>query len=89
MADIKETNELLEAFEIASVGIAKIAKDKTVNAEDLVVLVEMASEFERLIAGFTGMGEIPTELKDLDEAEVIAIISKLYSIAKKIKAALA
>lgn len=88
MADIKETKELLDALEVAAVAIAKIAKDKKVNAEDLPVLIEVASQFEKLVAGFSGMNQIPTELKDLDEAEVIALISKIYSISKAVKAEL-
>lgn len=89
VVDIKETKELLSALEVAAIAIAKIAKDKKVNAEDLPVLIELATEFETLVSGFSGLSEIPTELKDLDEAEVIALISKLYSIAKAVKAELA
>lgn len=89
MADIKETSEFLEALKVAAVAIAKIAKDKKVNAEDLPVLIELATEFETLVSGLSGLSEVPTELKDLDEAEVIALISKIYSIAKAVKTELA
>ena len=43
---IAETLELLNGLEIAAAAIAKISKDKKVNAEDLPALVELASEFE-------------------------------------------
>lgn len=87
--EIKETKELLEGLQVAGVAIAKIAKDKKVNAEDLPVLVEVASKFETLVSAFAGVSEIPAELKDLDEAEVLAIITKLMVIGKAVKAELA
>lgn len=87
--DIKETKELLVALELAAKAIAKVSKDKKVSAEDLPVLIELASEFEKIVSGFSGLSAIPEELKDLDEAEVIAIISQIYTIGKSIKAELA
>ncbi len=86
---IAETLELLNGLEIAAKAIAKISKDKKVNAEDLPTLVELASEFETLVKAFSNLEEVPQELKDLDEAEVIAIITKVYSIGKSVKAELA
>lgn len=86
---IAETLELLNGLEIAAAAIAKISKDKKVNAEDLPALVELASEFETLVKAFSNLDEVPQELSDLDEAEVIAIITKVYSIGKKVKAELA
>lgn len=86
---IAETLELLGGLEIAAVAIAKISKDKKVNAEDLPALIELASEFETLVKAFSNLDEVPQELSDLDEAEVIAIITKVYSIGKKVKTELA
>ena len=86
---IAETLELLQGLEIAAKAIAKISKDKKINAEDLPALVELASEFEVLVKAFSDLEEVPQELKDLDEAEVIAIITKVYSIGKSVKAELA
>ena len=89
MKTIAETLELLNGLEISAVAIAKIAKDKKVNAEDLPTLVELASEFETLVKAFSNLQEVPEELKDLEESEIIAIITKVYSIGKKVKAELA
>lgn len=86
---IAETLELLQGLEIAAKAIAKISKDRKINAEDLPVLVELASEFEVLVKAFSNLEEVPEELKDLDEQEVIAIITKVYSIGKSVKAELA
>jgi len=83
--NIKETLELLNALQIAGVAVAKIAKDGKVNAEDLPVLLSLSMDFSKLVDGFSGAGEIPEELKDLDEAEVMAIISKLFVIGKAVK----
>ena len=86
---IAETLELLQGLEIAAKAIAKISKDKKVNAEDLPTLVELASEFETLVKAFSNLQEVPEELKDLEESEIIAIITKVYSIGKSVKAELA
>lgn len=86
---IAETLELLEGLKIAAVAIAKISKDKKLNAEDLPTLIELATEFETLVKAFSNLDEVPQELKDLQEEEVIAIITKVYSIGKQVKAELA
>ena len=65
---IAETLELLQGLEIAAKAIAKISKDKKVNAEDLPTLVELASEFEVLVKAFSNLDEVPEELKDLEES---------------------
>jgi hypothetical protein len=86
---ISETLELLEGLKIAAIAISKISKDKKVNAEDLPVLIELASEFEVLVKAFNNLSEIPEELKDLEEDEIIAIITKVYSIGKEVKSVMA
>ena len=86
--NIKESLELLNALQVAGVAVAKIAKDGKVNAEDLPVLLSLSMDFAKLVEGFTGAGEIPAELRDLDEAEVLALVSKLFAIGKAVKAEL-
>jgi copper homeostasis protein CutC len=86
---IAETLELMEGLKIAAVSMAKIAKDKKVNAEDLVHLVELASEFEVMVKAFNNLSEVPEELKDLDENEIVSLITKIYSIGNEVKKAMA
>lgn len=84
--EIKETKELLEGLGKIAVTAKKIANDGKVNSEDLQHLMALALEAEALSAAVKGAGEIPSELKDLDEAEVLEIIAVIYDISDQINA---
>ena len=81
---IKETKELLAGLGEVAVAAKKIAKDGKVSADDLTVLMDLALKAEKLSAAVQGVGEVPAELKDLDEAEVMEIIKEIYAISEKI-----
>lgn len=86
---IKELSELLVAVETLAIAGAKIAKDKKVNAEDLPAVIELVKKLDTVLVGIKDVDQIDEEVKDLDEAELIAIVSKVLVIAKSIKAELA
>lgn len=86
--DIKNTLEVLNAVEMLGVVGAKIAKDKEVSKEDLVHLASLANNFKLLVEAVKDVDQLDEELKDLDESELIAIVSKVFMIAKAIKAEL-
>lgn len=87
--DIKESMELLNAVEILAVAGAKIAKDKKVNAEDLPAAIELIKKLDVVLVGIKDLDNLDEEIKDLDEAELIAMVSKIMIIAKSVKAELA
>jgi len=87
--DIKETQELLNAVELLAITGAKIAKDKKVSADDLPAAVELLKKLDVVLVGIKDLDKLDEEIKDLDEAELIAIVSKVMIIAKSIKAELA
>lgn len=87
--DIKETLELLNAVEVLATAGAKIAKDKKVNAEDLPAAIELVKKLDVVLDGMRDLDKLDEEVKDLDEAELIAIVSKVIIIAKTVKAELA
>lgn len=87
--DIKETQELLNAVELLAIAGAKIAKDKKVSAEDLPAAIELFKKLDVVLVGIKDLDKLDEEIKDLDEAELIAIVSKVLIIAKSIKAELA
>ena len=88
MKDIKNLLELLTAVELLAVTGAKVAKDKEVNKDDLVHVVTLAKNFELIANAVKDVDQLDEELKDLDEAELIAIVSKLFMIVKAVKAEL-
>ena len=83
---IKETLELLKALGLVAVTVKKIAADGKVNVDDLSSLIELGSKMSVLADGVSGAGDIISELKDLDQAEVLAIINELYKISGEINA---
>ena len=83
---IKETLELLTAMGVAAALIKKIAKDG-ITASDLIHLKAVADSFPVMSAGIEGIGEVPAELKDLDQTEVFSIMGELYKQAKVINEA--
>ena len=90
MKDIKETKELIEAMgEAAVVGkkISKLIKEHGVGPMLLVALKDIADALPEIQEGIEGIKEVPAELKDLEESEVLEIIGALYNEAKKINEA--
>ena len=83
---IKETKELLEGLGKVAVAAKKIAADGKVNAEDLSVLIDLVTDVDSLSAAVKDAGDIPSELKDLDQAEVLEIINLLYTISDEVNA---
>ena len=87
--DIKNTLELLSAVEVLAIAGAKIAKDKKVNAEDLPAVIELVKKLDVVLEGIKDVGMIDDEIKDLDQSELITIVSTIVMIAKSVKAELA
>ena len=85
MKDIKNLLELLTAVELLAVTGAKVAKDKEVNKDDLVHVVALAKNFELIANAVKDVDQLDEELSDLDEAELIAVVSKLFMIVKAVK----
>ena len=85
---IKEIMELMKAIEVIAVAGSKVAKDKKIGADDLLVLIDLMKEIEVLKDGFTGLGELPKEAKNLEKEEMVEIVMGVFSIVEKVKAAL-
>lgn len=83
---IKETKELLEGLGKLAKAVAKIAEDGKIKPDDLQVVLDLAKDVNVLAEAVKGAKEIPSELKDLDEKEVMEIIACLYAISKEISA---
>lgn len=84
---IKETKEILAAFEVIAVAVKKVMKDGKVDLADAAVLVELGAAFPVLAAAFEGIKEIPAEVKEIRVEEALELVGQLYAIAAKIQAA--
>lgn len=80
---IKETSEMIDAVEKIAVAGMKISKGG-IGMDDLVHLVALAKEMDQLMEGFKGIGMIDDEIKDLDQVEIMALVTKMYGMVKAI-----
>lgn len=83
--DIKEVREMLEALELIMVSCAKILKDGKIKLDDLSKFFNLLKDIETIKNGFIGIKEIPKELKDLQQDELVEIGLSIYGIVEKVK----
>lgn len=84
---IKELLELIAGLkEVALLGKA-VLKDGKVDLADLSVLAGLLAKQEALMAAFTGVAEVPSEVKNLNLDEALEVVTALVSAAKEVKAA--
>jgi len=81
---IVQTLELMEGLKIIGEAIAKTVKDGKVNMADLPHLIELIKEFNVIVEAIGGVAEIPAELKDVDQAELLQMGGKAYEVVKAI-----
>ena len=83
--------EKIEAFKEAAKKVViagkKISADKKVDLTDLPHVLALIPEVPAMIEAFKGLGEAFNEVKDLDVAEVIALIGKFDAAIKEIEQA--
>jgi len=82
---IKELMELLEAIKILTAAGMKVAIDFEVS-KLISELVALGMQFGALQEAFIGIKGIVTEAQDLEEAEVVEIVKKVFEIIEVVKA---
>lgn len=65
----------------------KISEDGKVGVEDIAHLVKLMTEANEIVKSFKDLGEAFEEVKDLDVAEVIALIQVISKKIKEVEAA--
>ena len=86
MTDIKGSLELVNAVKILAVSGKKIAKDG-ISLADIPEAVELIKHIDDLMSAIKDFHLIAGEAKDLDQAELIALGSAIWSAVKEIQAA--
>lgn len=86
MSDVHATLNVLSAIELVAVKAKKISKDG-VNLADLPEALELLKHLDEIILAAKEVKEIEGEIKDIDQAELILVGSKLFSVVKAIKEA--
>ena len=80
---IKESLELLDGLELVGVAGVKIAKGG-LGVEDFAHVVELAKNSDKIVEAGKGLNLVDDEMKDLDEAELLKLGSKAFSMIKNI-----
>lgn len=83
MTDIKATKEVLEALTVIGIEAKKIAKDG-ISMADLPEALELFKHIDLFVAAIKDAKLIPSEMKDLDQAEAIELGTKVYLDVKAI-----
>lgn len=84
---IKEIKELFKALEVLAGVAGAVAKDGKVGVDDLSHLISLGVQFQTIAEGFSGLGDVSNEAKDLKKEEVIELIGAAYSVVKAFETA--
>lgn len=84
---IKELKEGLEGLGILAEFAGKVLKDGKADVADLKHVIDLGLEFPKLEAAAKDIAKAKDELQDLDKAELIELISLVYSGVARFEAA--
>lgn len=87
MLGTEKIEKAADALAHIAVAAKKITADKKVDLQDLPAAMELVTKLPEIIAVVSEWQELVAEGKDLDVAEVVALIKKVDEIVKKIEKA--
>lgn len=79
---LKEINELFDALDLVAKIGGKAYQDKKIDVADLPLLMELAVNAKVMLDAFSGLKEVVGEAKDLDGAEQMVVLNRVFSVAK-------
>ena len=84
--DVKNLMEVIAALKLAVVSIKGISKDG-VGVDDLPKALELLKKYDLFLAAVKDIDMIDEEIKDVDSAEAILVVTALMAAIKEIKEA--
>lgn len=75
----------IDALAHVAVAAKKIASDKKISLEDIPAAMEVLVKIPQIIEAISDVKQIIEESKDLDVAEVVALIKKIDDKVKAIQ----
>lgn len=82
---VKESKEAIEGLKVIAKFAGKVLTDNKVSTADFSHLVSLALEFDKISEGVKDIDLALAELKNLDEGELIEIISGFYGVFSAFK----
>ena len=86
--DLKDTLEYFAALELIVDQYCAIVADGEFNWDDAQHFIKLITEWKVFADMIKDSGNVPGELKDLDEQELIGMGLKAFGIAKKLSGAI-
>jgi len=83
--NIQNALEIVKAVEVLGVSVKKISKDG-ISLADLPEAIELVKQLDLFVAAFKDAGIAVEEIKDLDQAELLELGSKVFAAFKAIQA---
>lgn len=85
--NIDKIELILDKVEVIGVSAKKVMKDGKIDLADLPTAILLLSEVQGMIEAFNGAKEAFEQAKDIDPAEGLKLVEKLYSVGKAIEKA--
>ena len=87
MLGTEKIEAIAESLKEVAILIKKISADKKVDIQDIAHLVAFLPKIDDIILSMKDLGQAVEEGKDIDVAEIVALIQKIHSKLKEIQAA--
>jgi hypothetical protein len=78
---------IADSLKEVAILIKKISADKKVDITDIAHLVAFLPKIDEIIASMKDLGQAVEEGKDIDVAEIVALIQKIHGKLKEVEEA--
>jgi hypothetical protein len=87
MLGTEKIEQISECLKDVAILAKKISEDKKVDINDLPHLIAFLPKLGEIVEAFKGAGEAIEEAKDIDVAEVVALIQMIHKKVKEVEQA--
>ena len=76
--DTTETMEMIKAVKVLTTFTAAVMADHRIDGADLAHLIALSAKYQTMADAWTGKEKILPELKNLNKAELVEVLTALY-----------
>ena len=81
---MKEFNEIFDALELILEKCEGALQDGKIDWQDVQHLIDLATQYKVFVEAVMGTGEIPTEFKNIDQVDALALGIRAFDFVKRI-----